>query len=60
VSVWKNGGWVQVTDYQVCLTRRCWWRGSARCAVERWPGDRGGAVEKIPSSYWLEETGETC
>ena len=37
---------VQVTDYQVCMTRRCWWRGSARCAVEGWPGDCGGGVEK--------------
>ena len=35
-----------MTDYQVCMTCRCWWRRSARCAVEGWPGDCGGGVEK--------------
>ena len=41
-----GGGGGQVTDYQVCITHRCWWQGYARCAIEGWPGDCGGGVEK--------------
>ena len=51
----RDGEWVQVTNYKICLTCRCWGGSSAPCAVEDWLGDCGGGV-KISSSYWLEES----
>ena len=47
-------GWVQVWNYNVCVTCRCWGGTSSVCAVEDWVGDCGGGVENI-SSYCLHE-----
>jgi len=46
VGVWE-GEWVQVLNYNVCMSRRCWGSGSALFAVEGWVGDCGGGVENI-------------
>jgi len=43
----REGEWVQVLNYNVCMTRHCWGGISALCAVEGWVGDCGGGVEKI-------------
>jgi len=45
--VMREGEWVQVTNYKVCLTRRCWGGRSLPCAVKGWLGDCGGGVENI-------------
>jgi hypothetical protein len=37
-GVWE-GEWVRVSNYNVCMTRRCWGGRSALCAVEGWVGD---------------------
>ena len=50
----REGEWVQVSNYNVCMTRRCLGGRSVLCAVEGWVGDCGGGVEI--SSYWLEES----
>jgi hypothetical protein len=34
-----EGGWVQVSNYNVCMTGRCWGGRSAPCAIEGWLGD---------------------
>jgi len=39
--------WVQVTNYKICVTRRCWGGSSAPCAVEGWLVVSGGGVENI-------------
>ena len=46
MGVWE-GEWVQVSNYNVCMSRLCWGGGSALCAVEGWVGDCGGGVENI-------------
>ena len=46
VGVWE-GEWVQVSNYNVCMSRCCWGGGSALCVVEGWVGDCGGGVENI-------------
>jgi len=51
----REGEWVQVSNYNVCMTRRCLGGRSVLCAVEGWVGDCGGGVE-ISSSYWLDES----
>ena len=43
----REGEWVQVSNYNVCMTRRCWVGRAALCAVEGWVGDCGGGVENI-------------
>jgi len=43
----REGEWVQVSNYNVCMTRCCWGGRSAVCAVEGWVGDCGGGVESI-------------
>jgi len=43
----RKAEWVQVPNYKVCMTRRCWGGRSAPCAVEGWLGDCGGGVENI-------------
>ena len=43
----REGEWLQVPNYNVCMTGRCWGRRSALCAVEGWVGDGGGGVENI-------------
>ena len=43
----REGKWVQVPNYNVCMSRRCWGGGSALCAVEGWVGDCGSGVENI-------------
>jgi len=43
----RGGEWVQVTNYNMCMTRHCWGGRSALCAVEGWVGDCGGGVENI-------------
>jgi len=45
---WGCGkGWVQVPNYNVCMSRLCWGGGSALSAVEGCDGDCGGGVENI-------------
>jgi len=34
----REGEWVQVSNYNVCMTHRCWGGRSALCAVEGWVG----------------------
>jgi len=46
VGVWK-GECVQVCNYNVCVSGRCWVLRSALCAVEGWVGDCGGGVENV-------------
>jgi len=43
----REGEWVQVLIYNVCMTRRWWGGRSAVCVVEGWVGDWGGGVENI-------------
>jgi len=43
----KKGEWLQVTNYKVCMTRRCWGGSSALCAVGGWFADCRGVVENI-------------
>ena len=43
----REGEWVQVSNNNVCMTRRCWGGSSAPFAVEGWLGDCGGGVENI-------------
>jgi len=45
-GLWE-GRWVQVSNYNVCMSCRWWGGGSAQCAVEGWVGDCGGGVESI-------------
>jgi len=53
----REGEWVQVTNYKMCVTRCCWGGSSAPFAVESWLVDCGGGVGwKISSSYWFEES----
>ena len=35
----RKGEWVQVSNYNVGISRRCWGKRSALCAVEGWVGD---------------------
>ena len=35
----REGEWVQVSNYNVGISRRCWGKRSALCAVEGWVGD---------------------
>jgi len=42
----REGEWVQVSNYKVCMTSRCW-GGRSPCAVEGWLGDCGGGMESI-------------
>jgi len=46
VGEW-GGGWVQVLNCNVCMSRHWWGVGSALCAVEGWVGDCCGGVEDI-------------
>ena len=43
----RVGEWVQVTNYKMCLTRRCWGGSSATCAVEVSACCLRGGVENI-------------
>ena len=43
----REGEWVQVLNYNVCMTPHCCGGSSALCAVEGWVGDCGGGVENI-------------
>ena len=42
--MWE-GEWVQVLNYNVCMTPHCCGGSSALCAVEGWVGDCGGGVQ---------------
>ena len=52
VGVWE-GEWVQVSNYNVCISRRCWDGGSALSTVERWVGDCGGGMESTSIFFLL-------
>jgi len=43
----RKGEWVQVTNYKVCMIRRCWGGRFVHSAVDGWLGDCGGGVENI-------------
>ena len=53
----REGDWVQVTNYKVCMTCRCWGGSSAPCAVEGWLDDCGGGVKKNLLLIGLKEAG---
>jgi hypothetical protein len=43
----REGEWVQVSNYIMCMTRRLWVGRSALCNLEGWVGDCSGGVENI-------------
>jgi len=43
----REGEWVQVSNYIMCMTRCLWVGRSALCTVGGWVGDCGGGVENI-------------
>ena len=56
----RVGEWIQVWNFNVFITRRCWGGRSAPCAVDRWFGDCRDGVENIFFFFALKKTGVSC
>jgi len=63
----KKGEWLQVTNYKVCMTRRCWGGISAHCALRglvrwlRWWGGKYllliGLKKAVGRASWAVDLG---